>query len=1082
MVLCLCFTMHVFSQNLTIKGVVLDETGQSVIGATVLEEGTENGTITNLDGEFFLTVAKGKSLVISYIGFETQRIRVVNEKQLKIILHEDSELLDEVVVVGYGVKQKRSTMTTAISKMDQKVLQNAALSNAAQALQGTVSGLRVTNTSGAPGSAPTIVLRGGAGIESAGSPLVVVDGVVRSMSDINPSDIESIQVLKDAASTAIYGARANNGVILVQTKKGKAGHTQVSYKFKGGMNFARKGYEYMDAENYIRFGRLGRMYSGGSITDIDNTRGYGAVYGANNPEQYSIRYLDGNENLLQEGWKQMTDPVTGKQIVFKDYGTTLRDEVYKDPAFTQDHYLSFNGGSEKGTFAASLGYYSEDGTVKGTEYRRFSGTLNGNYKVLPILNIKGGVSFSTSTAPELYYDDMADLFERMQSMEPTWKPFFDDGSPNYGYGKRDGNPLYWLDKLTNKNNTRKTTLNIGADLELVKDKLFLRENSSIYYEDYTRELFDKEYRDYWNVNTERKASFAYQRTIQQQHSVQLEYTDTFKENHNFSAMLGGEYFENQYTEYSGSGQGAPFDDIPTLNASGNENMTAYSYREGYRIASFFGRVTYDYKRRYLFTAVARYDGISRLSDNRWGFFPGVSAGWNIHEETFFHNSPIANVVSTLKPRISYGINGNVNGISNYDVYGLYGQASGTHPYNGVNGILNTAVINSQLRWEKSKSFEAGLDLGFLNNRFNLILDYYNRTTSDLLTDVNLPGYTGFDSFKTNLGTLRNSGFEVEGNLNLITNPKGFNWNFSFNASYVFNKIVKLPDNGNENNRQGGSQVWDPASQQVIWVGGYQEGHTLGDIYAYQQVKILRDENEVAQLAGNRIDMIAGLYGPNVSEADRQRYGLTKPIEAGDVLWADLNGDNVIDQLDRVKVGNIYPKWTGGFSTTLSYKNVSLYGRFDFAVGHTILNMVAMRSIGQSVGFKNIIADGLDCWTAENPDTDLPKSYYDDSTNKKNIYRDTAGSDITSVDNRSSRFYEKGDYLALRELTLSWKLPAKWISKIHITDASLYVTGQNLFYITGYSGTSPEAPLVYPGVDTGRYPTPRTVLVGASVSF
>lgn len=1082
MVLCLCFTMHVFSQNLTIKGVVLDETGQSVIGATVLEEGTENGTITNLDGEFFLTVAKGKSLVISYIGFETQRIRVVNEKQLKIILHEDSELLDEVVVVGYGVKQKRSTMTTAISKMDQKVLQNAALSNAAQALQGTVSGLRVTNTSGAPGSAPTIVLRGGAGIESAGSPLVVVDGVVRSMSDINPSDIESIQVLKDAASTAIYGARANNGVILVQTKKGKAGHTQVSYKFKGGMNFARKGYEYMDAENYIRFGRLGRMYSGGSITDIDNTRGYGAVYGANNPDQYSIRYLDGNENLLQEGWQQMTDLVTGRQIVFKDYGTTLRDEVYKDPAFSQDHYLSFNGGSEKGTFAASLGYYSEDGTVKGTEYRRFSGTLNGNYKVLPILNIKGGVSFSTSTAPELYYDDMADLFERMQSMEPTWKPFFDDGSPNYGYGKRDGNPLYWLDKLTNKNNTRKTTLNIGADLELVKDKLFLRENSSIYYEDYTRELFDKEYRDYWNVNTERKASFAYQRTIQQQHSVQLEYTDTFKENHNFSAMLGGEYFENQYTEYSGSGQGAPFDDIPTINASGNENMTAYSYREGYRIASFFGRVTYDYKRRYLFTAVARYDGISRLSDNRWGFFPGVSAGWNIHEETFFHNSPIANVVSTLKPRISYGINGNVNGISNYDVYGLYGQASGTHPYNGVNGILNTAVINSQLRWEKSKSFEAGLDLGFLNNRFNLILDYYNRTTSDLLTDVNLPGYTGFDSFKTNLGTLRNSGFEVEGNLNLITNPKGFNWNFSFNASYVFNKIVKLPDNGNENNRQGGSQVWDPASQQVIWVGGYQEGHTLGDIYAYQQVKILRDGNEVAQLAGNRIDMIAGLYGPNVSEADRQRYGLTKPIEAGDVLWADLNGDNVIDQLDRVKVGNIYPKWTGGFSTTLSYKNVSLYGRFDFAVGHTILNMVAMRSIGQSVGFKNIIADGLDCWTAENPDTDLPKSYYDDSTNKKNIYRDTAGSDITSVDNRSSRFYEKGDYLALRELTLSWKLPAKWISKIHITDASLYVTGQNLFYITGYSGTSPEAPLVYPGVDTGRYPTPRTVLVGASVSF
>lgn len=1081
LILCL-FSLQLMAQNLIVKGVVLDTTGEPVIGATILEKGTDNGTITNLDGNFSLNVAKGKQIEVSYVGFVSQTVSVVNDQFLRIVLKEDTETLDEVVVVGYGVKQKRSTMTTAISKMDDKVLRNAAISNAAQALQGTVSGLRVTNTSGAPGSSPTIVLRGGASIEGAGSPLVVVDGVVRSLQDINPSDIESIQVLKDAASTAIYGARANNGVILVQTRKGKAGHTQVSYKFKGGMNFARMGYDYMDAENYIRYGRLGRVYSGGSVSDIDNTRGYGALYGANNPDQYSIRYLDGNENLLQEGWKQMTDPVTGRQLVFKDYGTTLRDEVYADPAFTQDHYLSFNGGNDRGTFSSSLGYYTEDGTVKGTDYRRFSATLNGSYKVLPILTVKAGLNFSTSTAPELYYDDMADLFERMQSMEPTWRPFFDDGSPNYGYGKRDGNPLYWLDKLTNKNNTRRTTLNIGADLELVKNKLYLRENSSVYYDDYTKETFDKEYRDYWSVNTERYASYQYDRTIQQQHSVQLEYTDTFKSAHNFSAMLGGEYFENQYTQFKGTGRNASFDDIPTLNASSPDDMTAYSYREGYRISSFFGRVTYDYKRRYLFTAVARYDGISKLSDNRWGFFPGVSAGWNIHEEDFFKDSKISDVISTLKPRVSYGINGNVNGINDYDVYGLYGQASNTHPYNGVTGILNTTVMNSQLRWEKSKSFEVGLDLGFMNNRFNLILDYYNRTTSDLLTDVNLPGYTGFDSFKTNLGSLRNSGFEVEGTLNLISHPKGFNWDVSFNASYVFNKIIKLPENGNENNRQGGSQVWDPEQQKVVWVGGYQEGHTLGDIYAYRQVKVLRDENEVQQLAGNRMDMIAGLYGPNVSEADREKYGLTKPIEPGDVLWDDLNNDGIIDQLDRVKVGNIYPKWTGGFSTTLSYKNVSLYGRFDFAVGHTILNMVAMRSIGQSVGFKNIISDGLKCWTPENPDTDMPKSYYDDSSNKKNLYRDTKGSDITSIDNRSSRFYEKGDYLALRELTLSWQLPQKWISKAFMTSASLYVTGQNLFYITGYSGTSPEAPLVYPGVDTGRYPTPRTVILGVSVSF
>lgn len=1065
------------------KGVVKDPTGETVIGASVVVKGTTNGTITGLDGDFSLNnVNKGDIIEISFVGFTTQTFKW-DGQDLIVTLKEDTQTLEEVVVVGYGVKQKRSTMTTSISKMDNKVLENAAMSNAAQALQGSVSGLRVVNTSGAPGSAPSILLRGGAGIKSASQPLVVVDGVVRSMDDINPSDIESIQVLKDAASTAIYGARANSGVILVQTKKGKEGSAQVSYKFKGGMNFARRGYEYMDAENYIKYGRLGYTYSKGKdIAGLDNMRGYGAVYGTNNPDQFSIRYLDGNENLLNEGWQKMIDPVTGKEIVFKDYGTTLKDEVYKDPAFTQDHYLSFTGGNEKGTFSSSLGYYSEDGTVKGTLYRRFSGTLNGNYKIFPFLNVKGGLNFTTSEAPETYYDDPADLFERMQSIEPTWRPFFDDGSPNYGYGKRDGNPLYWLDKLTNKNNTRRTTMNIGFDLEILKDKLYLRENSSLYYSDYTKETFDKEYRDYWNVNTLRKASFTYNRTIQHQHSLQLEYTESFADKHNLSAMLGGEYFENQYMQFKGSGEGAAFDDIPTLNASGNANMTAYSYREGYRIASGFARVTYDYNRKYLFTAVARYDGISKLSDNRWGFFPGVSAGWNLHEEDFYKDTKLVDIISTVKPRISYGINGNVNGIGVYDVYGLYGQWSGTNKYNGSSGLLNTSVINSALRWEKSKSFEVGLDLGFLNNRFNLILDYYNRTTSDLLTDVNLPSYTGFDSYKTNLGTLRNSGFEVEGNLNLITNPNGFNWDFSFNASYVYNKIIKLPYNGNENNRQGGSQVWDPDQNKVVWVGGYQEGQTMGDIYAYKQLKVLRDQNEVKELAGNYMDMVAGLYGPNVSEADRKKYGLTKPIEEGDVLWADLNGDNIIDELDRLKVGNIYPKWTGGFSTTLSYKNLSLYGRFDFAVGHTILNMVSMRSLGQSVGFKNIISDGLNSWTESNRDTDIPKLYYDDSSNKKNFYRSTTGGDITSVDNRSSIMYEKGDYLALRELTLSWKLPSKWISKAHMTNASIYVTGQNLFYITGYSGTSPEAPLVYPGVDTGRYPTPRTVLLGVNVSF
>ena len=470
------------------------------------------------------------------------------------------------------------------------------------------------------------------------------------------------------------------------------------------------------------------------------------------------------------------------------------------------------------------------------------------------------------------------------------------------------------------------------------------------------------------------------------------------------------------------------------------------------------------------------------------FFPGVSAGWNIHEEDFFKESKLADFVSTVKPRVSYGVNGNVNGIGNYEAYGRY---AATAPYKGKVGVVNSVVINSDLKWEKSKSFEAGLDLGFDHNRYNFILSYYNRETSDLLTDVALPGYTGFGSFKTNLGSIRNRGFEVEADLGLVRNPNGISWSLSMNASYVSNKVTKLPYNGLPNNRQNGTQVWDPKKGEIVWVAPYDgrsfmEGSTLGDIYAYKQVRILRDAADVAASAGNYIDEVAGLYGPNVSEADKAKYNLTRPIEEGDVLWQDLNGDGHINSLDRVKVGNIYPKWTGGFSTTVSYKDLSLYARFDYAIGHTIFNGLKARTLGQYQGSFNMLADVTDTWTPENRDAKYPKFYWADFLNKRNIARDNTNGGGYVLNGQNSEFYEKGDYLACREVTLSYKLPKAWVSKLHMTNVSLYVTGQNLFYITGYTGSFPEPAITgwserY-GVDEGRYPTPRSVLFGASVTF
>lgn len=1084
-----CLTITVMAQKRTITGVVVDANEEPIIGASVLEVGTSNGTISDLDGKFSLDASPKGSLKVSFIGYKIQIVPVSGKSMLKIILEEDARTLDEVVVTGYGGLQKRTTLTTSISKLDNKALENVALSNAAQALQGAVSGLRVVNTSGKPGTAPNIVLRGGATITGdSNQALVVVDGIVRSLSDVNPEDIESIQVLKDAASTAIYGARANSGVVLVTTKRAKEGAARVSYSFKGGMNFARKGYDYLDTKDYLYYNRRGAKasYDGGltdmTLSNTNNQNGYGTNA---NKGMFSINYLtEDNKHLLGEGWQQMTDPYDGtSQLIFKDYGGQMQDVAFRDPAFTQDHYLNITGGNEKAKFIASLGYYKEDGQLVGTYYDRFTGNVNGSYKVRENLTFNAGASFSYSRLPGLWSTE-SNLFYRMLSLWPNYNPWDEEGKPTSGNGVADGNPLYYLDKMQRSEDMRRTTFNIGGTWELLPG-LNLTEASSIYYIDNVKENFDKAYKvqSQSSPNTTRAALAMYEKQVQQQHSATLNFVKSFNKKHNLDAMVGGEFFQWQRFKMQTQGRNAPSDDIPTLNASA-DRTEVYSYKEGYRMLSGFARVNYDYNLKYLFSVVARYDGISKLSDNRWGFFPGVSAGWNIHEEGFFKDSKLSTVVSTLKPRVSYGINGNVAGLGNYDVYGAYGSQTA---YNSNIGFANTGIINSDLRWEKSKSLEVGLDVGLMDNRLNLILDYYNRTTSDLLTDIALPGYTGFDKFRTNLGSLRNTGFEVELKYTVFNNLKGFSWDISANASLVKNKIVSLPYNGNENNRQGGLQIWDPKAGKLVWGGGYQEGKPLGDIYAFKQESIFRDWDEVKKYAYDRYDAIAELYGPErwaeMSDADKNGK---KPIEPGDVNWADLNGDHVIDSYDQVKVGNMFPNWLGGFSTTLSYKNLSLYGRFDYALGHTLYNDVAARTMGQYQGSFNIITKVKEMWSQENPDADYPRFYYKDQDTKRNITRSNKASPNT--DSNNSRFYEKADYLALRELTLSYKLPKQWISKAFMTDASIYVTGQNLFYITGYGGTSPEPVLPSPansingGVDNGRYPMPRTVLLGLQVSF
>ena len=725
LMLCLFGLIGAMAQTKTATGVVTDQAGEAVIGASVIVKGTTNGTITDLDGKFTLgNVKNGDIIQISFVGYKTQEIKFAGQT-LNVILHDDTEVLDEVVVTGYGGSQKRATLTTAISKLDNSVLKNAAFSNAGQSLQGSVTGLRVVNTTGQPGTNPDITLRGGATITGDNSnALVVVDGIVRnSMSDVNPSDIESIQILKDAASTAIYGARANGGVILIETKSGKEGKTSVNYKFKIGKNFTRKGYEFVNAEDYIYYNRLGMLRTNQArdgrmgTYNVDAQAGYGVGNAL-----YDIRYLtDETAHLQNEGWSVMNDPYyDGKQILFRDYNGQLDDEVFSSSAITQDHYLNITGGNDKSTFASSLGYYNEDGMIKGTGFKRFSGSFNGSYKIFPILNIKAGVSYVWSTRPELWIGTY-EFFYRTRSQRPTWNPWMEDGTPASGGGTGDGNPAYYRDLLTQKNSTARATYNIGFTLDILPKELVLNGNASLLNYQYQREKFDKAYQTQTasTPNTTRNAEAWIQKYNQIQLNASLTYTKTFAEKHNLDAMIGGEYYTYNQFDFEAKTQGSPTDDVPTLNV-GSERTFTRTEKTAYRILSGFGRVNYNYNMKYLLSFTARYDGISRLKDNRWGFFPGVSVGWNIMEEDFWKESKVSDIVSNLKPRLSYGVNGNVNGIGNYEVYGEYAQVD-AKTYGGATALYNKKLLNTNLRWEQSQTFEVGLDIGFLQNRLSFIL-------------------------------------------------------------------------------------------------------------------------------------------------------------------------------------------------------------------------------------------------------------------------------------------------------------------------------------------------------------------------
>lgn len=1042
--------------NKTITGIVRDGNGETIIGANVVEKNTSNGTITDIDGRFSLSVENDAVIEVSFIGFLSQEINTAGKNTFDIILLEDQKLLDEVVVVGYGT-QSRETITTSVASLDSKALENIPYTNAASALQGGIPGLVVQSYNGQPGLAPRIVLRGGTSINNpdGSTPLYIVDGIIRpNMDDIPANDITNIQVLKDAAATSIYGARASNGVILITTKSGREGPTKISFSYDFSIANESREMELVSAEQYIVGARQSIMWMIEKDPSMSNKLNQATGYGTGNDltknTAYTTQYLtDDNKHKLNEGWQSVQDPFNPeKTIIFKE---TDFQSLRKKTAYSHNYNVSASGGSERALYNMSIGYMDAEGTALNSDYKRLNYGMNGSLKILENLSVNGRMLYTNVKSNQVYgnpnqmWTPMINTFVRSAALPSTTKLTFEDGTMAPGLNSSLGNPLYYQvgPYSLQKNNTENTlTLGVGANWEIINGLTFDL-SGSLYETNVRYNQFQPAYLSgITTFNTNRNAGAYNSNSRYWQANSILTYLKKIGLN-NLELKLGYEYYTRRYWTMNAYGRGASTDLIPTLNAVA-EPTSINGWIDEFVTEGLFSRINYDYDGKYLFTINMRYDGASNLGSNsRTGFFPGISAGWNLHKENFWRDM-FSDGLIILKLRASYGVNGNVQGLGYYTAQGLYGVGA---IYNGEAAITPSNIPNANLRWERSKTTNFGFDMGLFNHRANVILDVFDRTTSDLITSVSLPGSSGFGSVQTNNGSLQNKGVELALDAYLLNPSSPFQWKTSLNFSKIKTRILKLPDNGVENNRQGGEQIYDPETGGLVWAGGLQEGGRIGDMIGYHFDGVYATDLEAA---GAPLDQI-------VRGADKRKFG-------GDAKFTDFDGNGIINSYDRYIIGNRYPTLTGGLTNVFSYNNLTLNVRADFTLGHTIYNYGRAHLDGQLQGDVMPTKEYYEkSWKKEGDITDTPRYIWQNQ--QENL--------------RMSQLYvEKGDFLAIREVSLAYLLPAKWSNYLGLNNIRVNVTGSNLHYFTNYKGLNPEDG----GTDYGRYPNPRTITFGLRASF
>jgi TonB-dependent starch-binding outer membrane protein SusC len=1027
----ICLTTGLMAQKHTVTGVVTDANDNTGIpGVTVFEKGTTNGTITNVDGQFTIPVTSDKdTLVFSYIGYKKMEIPINGRTIIDVFMESTQTELDEVVVIGYGT-QKKKVVTGAIATVNSDQIEKIPVLRVEQAMQGQTAGVQVTQMSGQPGEAPTVRIRG-TGTTMDSNPLYVVDGmVVGGIDYLNPGDIQSIDVLKDAASAAIYGARAANGVVLITTKTGSAG--------KMSLNFST----YYGIQNV------------GQTIDMMNA------------DQYRMLMNEGARNANQ------TEPFDLNEI--PNANTDWQELMFTKNAPMMNYDLSISGGSDKATYASSVSYFSQQGIIGGekSEFDRLTARLNGDVKAtnwftfgsdLAYSNIfRKGIasngSFNTAYSSALNLDPLTPLYEtdtanlskppfanqpvvttpdgRVYGISGYWDSALNSWKEYVG--AEVVNPLALLEMQTGETRVDKFVGNIFAEITFIEGLKFRSSLGSdlayVNYDTYTP-LY---YLNGAQSNTDKTTVY---KSVERYFNWQWENTLSYSkkiQDHNFSALVGTTAKEDNYENLNGFNADVPLTDPDNvyLNMATDSAWRAYGGASNYGLFSMFGRVTYDYKSRYAFTGIIRRDGSSRFGpNNRYGWFPSLGVSWLLTEENFM---PKLGPVDFLKLRASWGINGN-DRIGDYQYVSTIDKSRG-YIFGGGSqtGASPGYIENADIKWEESEQIDVALDAGLFSNRLTVTVDYYVKNTKDLLETIEIPGYVGNNAPVANIGSVQNKGVEMS--VNWRHYLKKLHYYAGVNAAYNKNKMTKI---GNEQGYLWGSS-WAIAGP----VERCEEGLPIAYFYGYKTDGIFQNEAEVWQHYGSD-----GLpLQPNA-----------KP---GDVRFVDVNGDNKIDEKDRTYIGNPTPEWTLGINGGIDYMNFDLSFLFTGAFGHQIFNG-AQR---QDLLYTNRPVSALDRWTGEGTSNEIPRYTWSDVNNNYRV---------------SDLYIENGNYLRLKNLQIGYTLPKKFLERIKSTSWRFYVSAENLITITGYTGADPEIGAMSSldiGIDRGMYPAAVTFRFGTSVSF